>query len=117
MSKYVSIYQKFLNLSQAVDEITDFPKLTPDEKCLIQSLNNNWVKDKLITVVEAMNAVENRSTSTVFRNLKKIREKGYIYLEVDETDSRIKYIKPSEQTLSYFHKQGELILKTAKSFT
>jgi DNA-binding MarR family transcriptional regulator len=116
MSKYADVYQKFLNLSQAVDELTRFPVLTPDQKCLLRYLNNYWVKGEIITVVAAMNIVDNMSTSTVFRNLKKLRTIGYIQLEIDEIDNRVKYIRPTEQTLSYFTEHGKIFLKTAKAY-
>lgn len=115
MSKHAAIYQRFLNLTHAIDEITEFPQLTPDEKCLIRTLNNYWIRSEPITVVRAMTALETQSTSTVFRNLKKIRQKGYIQLMVDEMDNRVKYIEPTEQTIKYFHEHGKLLLKTIKN--
>lgn len=115
MSKYASIYQKFLNFAHAVDELTNFPALTPDEKCLIRTLNTFWVEDKNVTVVEAMNVVKGMSSSTAFRNLKKLRQKGYIALEIDEVDNRVKYIRPTKQIFLYFAEHGKLLLKTVQS--
>ena len=116
MSKYTSVYQKFLNLANAVEDLTKFPQLTPDEKCLLRHLNDYWIHEKDITVVTAMNVVSTMSTSTVFRYLKKMRLKGYIALEIDKIDNRVKHIRPTEQTLSYFAEQGKILLKTAKAY-
>ena len=117
MSKHANAYQIFLNLCHAIDELTGLPKLTPDEKFIIKIMNNYWVNNKPITVVQAMSAVGTQSTSTVFRNLKKIRQKGYIQLVVDDEDNRIKYIQPTEQVMKYFHEHGKLLIKTAKNFS
>lgn len=116
MSKHALAYQKFLNLANAIEGLTKFPQLTPDEKCLLRHLNDYWINNRDITVVNAMNIVDTMSTSTVFRYLKKIRQKGYVELEVDKVDNRIKYIRPTEQTISYFAEQGKILLKTAKAF-
>ena len=55
MSKYTSVYQKFLNLANAIEDLAKFPQLTPDEKCLLRHLNNYWINDKDITVVHENN--------------------------------------------------------------
>ncbi len=117
MKKYASVYQKFLNLAAAIEDLSKFPQLTPDEKCVIRHLNNYWFNNQDITVVIAMNVVKTMSTSTVFRNLKKIRDKGYLELEIDPADNRVKYIRPTAQTISYFAEHGKIFLETAKSNT
>jgi DNA-binding MarR family transcriptional regulator len=116
MDKNSGAYQKFLNLCNAIDALSDFPKLTPDEKCVIKILNSYWVKNEPITVVEAMTAVDTQSTSTVFRNLKKLRQKGYLQLAIDETDNRVKYVQPTNLTIKYFQEHGKALLKTAKAY-
>lgn len=115
MTKHAAVYQKFLNLIHAIDEMSDFPSLSPDEKCLLRSLNDFWINDEDITVVTAMSVVKSMSTSTVFRYLKKLRQKGYIELVIDEADNRVKYIRPTKQTISYFAEHGKLLLKTVKA--
>jgi len=116
MSKYDDAYKKFLNLCNAIDSLTEYPQLTPDEKCVIRILNSYWVKNEPITVVEAMSAVKTQSTSTVFRNLKKLREKGYLQLEIDEMDNRVKYVQATDLTIKYFQEHGKALIKTAKAY-
>lgn len=58
-----------------------------------------------------MNAVKNMSNATTFRYLKSLRQKGYVRLETDDKDNRIKYILPTEQLENYFIEQGKAILQ------
>ena len=117
MTKYANVYQTFLNLAYAIDGLTEFPALTPDEKCLIRYLNNFWIKNQDVKVVEVIHSLDNSSPATVFRNLKKLRAKGYVQLRVDENDNRIKHILPTKQTMSYFNALGKVIIKSAKLST
>lgn len=111
MSNFKQVYQKFLNLAIALEEMSDFPALEPVEHRLLALLNKYWLNKEPITVVSAMNMTSDISTSTIFRYLKKMRAKGYIQLVVDETDNRVKYITPTAQTESYFNKMGKLMIK------
>jgi DNA-binding MarR family transcriptional regulator len=114
MTKYANIYQRFLNLANALDQLTEFPQLSPDEKFLMLQLNNYWIKNQEVKVVEVIKSIKESSPATVFRNLKKLRLKGYVELRVDEEDNRVEYIKPTNLTISYFDAHGKIILKTAK---
>ena len=109
MTKYDEIYQRFLNLSRAIDQSSKFPSLTPDEKSILRCCNDYWIDGQNLTVVEAMNVVPTMSTSTVFRYLKKLRQKGFIELEIDESDNRVKYIRPTKLTKIYFSEHGKII--------
>jgi DNA-binding PadR family transcriptional regulator len=111
MSNFKQMYQKFLNLAIALEEMSDFPALEPVEQKLLALLNKYWSSKEPITVVCAMNMTPEISTSTIFRYLKKMRAKGYIQLVVDETDNRVKYITPTALTESYFNKMGKLMIK------
>ena len=114
MSNFKNVYQKFINLSMAVAKLSDFPMLEPIEERILNILSSYWSNKKQITVVEAMNMTEEISTSTAFRYLKKLRQKGYIELVVDEVDNRVKYVSATKQTDKYFAKLGQLITEAAK---
>ena len=113
MANFKQIYQKFLNLANAVEELSEFPALDPVEQKMLALLSNYWSGKQKITVVEAMHMTNDISTSTIFRYLKKLRQKGYIQLVVDELDNRIKYVSSTAQTDSYFNKMGKLMVKAA----
>jgi DNA-binding MarR family transcriptional regulator len=113
MVNFQHIYQRFLNLASAVEEQSDFPSLDPVEQKLLSHLSKYWFQKQKVTVVEAMNMTNDISTSTIFRYLKKLRQKGYIELVVDVLDNRIKYVSPTALTDSYFTKMGKLMVKAA----
>lgn len=115
MTKHANIYQIFLNLTHAVDELTEFPKLSPDESCLMRHLNKYWVNKQDVKVVEVINTVAHSSPATVFRNLKKLRQKGYIQLIVDSGDNRVKFVQPTSLTVSYFDSLGKLIIQSTQN--
>jgi hypothetical protein len=111
---FADIYQRFLNLANAIDDLNKFPKLSPDEKCLLRHLNNYWAINQKIKVVQIINLVKSSSPATVFRYLKLLRQKGYIELELDIDDNRIKYINPTELTIAYFSEHGKLLLQSTQ---
>ena len=113
MANFQQIYQKFLNLASAVEEMSEFPTLDPVEQKMLSLLSKYWAIKQKITVVEAMHMTNDISTSTVFRYLKKLRTKGYIELIVDELDNRVKYVSATPLTDSYFNKMGKLMIKAA----
>jgi len=115
MPKYNVIYQKFLSLAHAIDELTDFPTMTADEKCLIRHLNNAWYNKHDITVLQTVRKVNHLSQATVLRHLKNLKNKGYIEMVIDEMDNRIKYVRPTKQIHLYFAEHGKLMIASTKS--
>lgn len=113
MANFKQIYQKFLNLASAIEEMSEFPTLDPVEQKMLTLLSKYWSNKQKITVVEAMHMTHDISTSTVFRYLKKLRNKGYIELVVDDLDNRVKYVSATALTDSYFNKMGKLMMKAA----
>lgn len=111
MANFKQIYQRFLNLASAVEELSEFPALDPVEQKMLALLSKYWSGKQKITVVEAMHMTSDISTSTIFRYLKKLRQKGYIELVVDELDNRVKYVSSTPMTDSYFSNMGKLLLK------
>jgi DNA-binding MarR family transcriptional regulator len=102
-----SLYIKFLGLVKAVNELPQFPALDPAEERLLNYLALIWYSDKKLTVGEAIQASTETSPSTVHRRLKMLRKKGLIYLDVDQIDNRIKYIKHTDLTDLYFLHLGQ----------
>jgi len=102
-------YLKFLNLAQALRNMTSFPELDPVEERLLNYFASAWLSGKTTSVLESMHASPEISPSTVHRRLKTLRKKGYIRLDIDEVDTRVKYIVQTELTQQYFSKLGECI--------
>ena len=114
MSTFKDVYQKFINLAIATEHLSDLPLLDPIEKQLLALLSHSWSNDKKITVVETMNITNELSTSTIFRYLKKLRQKGYLELILDEVDNRVKYVSPTKQCDKYFSRLGKLMAEATQ---
>ncbi len=108
--KNSAIYLKFINLAQTLREKSSFTDLDPVEERLLNYFASTWHEGKLTTVIEAMNASAEISPSTVHRRLKTLRKKGYIALDIDEIDTRIKYIVQTELSKEYFAQLGEFLV-------
>ena len=114
MSGFKDVYQQFVNLTIAAEKLSDLPSLDAVEKRILNLLSVYWSNKQKVTVVEAMHMTNELSTSTIFRYLKRLRQKGYLELIVDEIDNRVKYVSSTKQTDSYFAKLGRLLTEAAK---
>jgi DNA-binding MarR family transcriptional regulator len=103
-------YLKFLNLVDAVRQLPSYPAMDSTEVRLLNSLAVVWHEGKKISVLEAMNMLADVSPSSV-RRLKTLRAKGFIKLQEDEFDNRIKYIVATPLAHKYFNKMNECLVK------
>lgn len=111
--EYSKIYQRFLNLCSAIDKMGTFPTLEPYERCLLNKINEYWLKKEPITVLQALDINQNLSRATTHKYLKSLHAKGYIDLKVDHQDNRFKYINPSPMTYNYFDTLGKSLIEVA----
>lgn len=107
--KASATYVRFLNLIQAVRELPTFPTVDPVEERLLHALAASWHKDQQVTVLEAMRLAVDVSPTTLHRRLKSLRSKGLLALKVDDVDTRIKYVVPTEKTTEYFAAFGNCL--------
>ena len=103
------MYLRFLNLINAIRKIPTFPSLDPVEERLLNQLAATWHAGKKISVLEAMGLSTEISATTAHRRLKTLIKKGMISLDVDQTDSRIKYVVPTALTTDYFTSIGQAL--------
>jgi DNA-binding MarR family transcriptional regulator len=108
-TEYSSIYLRFLNLIQAIQELPGFPQVDPVEERLLNALAASWHNERRVTVLEAMGLALNVSPTTLHRRLKSLRAKGLIGLQTDQADTRIKYVVPTEKTQAYFAALGRCL--------
>lgn len=110
-SKHSRAYLRFLSLVHAIREIPTFPAMDPVEERLLTMLAAVWHVEKKISVLQAMSLTDEISATTAHRRLKTLRKKGMIELDTDKTDSRIKYVVPTELTKHYFVTLGQALDK------
>ena len=108
-------YVKFLHLTQAVNDLPQFPSLDPMEERLLNYFASAWYLGKKMTVLQVMHTYAEISPSTVHRRLKTLRKKGLIDLDLDPIDNRIKYIVDTELTSHYFTHLGKCLAKAVEA--
>jgi DNA-binding MarR family transcriptional regulator len=106
-------YIKFLNLAKAIRELTQFPALNPMEEHLLNYFALAWQANTKLSVSKAMRSSSEMSPSTVHRHLKALRSKGFISLDMDEQDNRIKYISHTSLSIHYFSLLGQCLTDSA----
>lgn len=111
------VYLRFLNLMDAIRAMPAFPRLDPVEERVLNALATVWARGERISVLQAMDGVDDLSPSTVHRRLKTLRAKGMVTLNEDEVDSRTKYIVPTELGERYFAQLGRALDRALRGAT
>lgn len=111
--EYYKIYQRFLNLCSAIDELGKFPALQPYERSLLNKLNEYWLRKEPVTVLQVLDINNQHSRATTHKYLKNLHSKGYLVLAVDNNDNRFKQIRPTPMTYSYFNELGKSLVKAS----
>lgn len=113
MQKFVRIYERFINLYLATCEMTEFPKLSPIESRLLATLTAAWSKNEKVSVMNSTKLLKEISGITCFRHLKSLKTKGYLQYVADTSDSRIKFIEPTDLSKQYIYRIGKIIDEAA----
>jgi DNA-binding MarR family transcriptional regulator len=104
-------YLKFLNLLEAVKGLPTFPAIDAVEERLLNTFAVLWQAGAPVSVLQAMEMLDKTSPATVHRRLKTLRKKGFIALEMDKTDNRVKFIVSTPLTNQYFAKLEDCLAK------
>ena len=86
----------------------------PIEEQMLNLLGAMWYEGKKITVLEAMALLPDISATTLHRRLKTLRTKGFISMDMDEHDNRVKYVMPTPMATEYFSKLGKSLEEAAR---
>ena len=104
-------YLKFLNLMEAVKGLPTFPAIDAVEERLLNTFAVLWQHGVRVTVLQSMEMLQDASPATVHRRLKTLRKKGFIALDVDVTDNRVKYVVPTPLTNQYFAELEDCLIR------
>jgi DNA-binding MarR family transcriptional regulator len=88
----------------------------PIEEQMLNLLGAMWYEGKKITVLEAMALLPDISATTLHRRLKTLRTKGFISMDMDELDNRVKYVMPTSMATEYFAKLGKSLEEAASEY-
>ena len=103
------IYTRFVHLARVVRQLPGAPALDAVEERVLEALAAAWGQGQKVTVLQAMSMADDSSPTTVHRRLKSLRKKGFIGLHEDETDNRVKFIRPTAQADEYFARLGQCV--------
>lgn len=106
-------FVKFLGLVHAAALKGNAHDLGAAEITMLHTLAQNWVAGEPLTVLNAMHANDQSSSSSSHRSLKLLRKKGYISLAINDLDNRLKAVLPTPLAMQYFDVMGKCMAKAA----
>lgn len=92
---------RFLNVINALRQMSPLRGLTADESALLDELIVQWHCEREITVGSIMNGPKQESASTIHRRLVGLKEKGFVAFRASPSDKRVKYVVPTTIATSY----------------
>lgn len=92
---------RFLNVINALRQMSPLRGLTADESVLLDELIVQWHRGHEITVGSIMNVPRQGSGSTIHRRLVGLREKGLVSFRASPSDKRVKYVEPTKLATNY----------------
>ena len=108
-------YLRFLYLMRTVKQSMP-TSVDPVEEQMLNSLGALWYEGKKVTVLEAMALLPDISATTLHRRLKTLRTKGFISMDMDDVDNRVKYVVPTPMADEYFAKLSKSLDEAGKEF-
>lgn len=111
-------FVRLLNMLGAIRELSSFSELTADEELLLDDLVVRWHQSDSVTFSDIALDKERVSSSTLYRRLVALRDKGFISMRADEHDKRAKLLEPTPKARDYMKhlKNGlELLLRNEKT--
>lgn len=104
-------YIRLLNLLSAIRELSPLQDLTAEEEKLLGQLTIRWHETDQLTVGEMMGDADLVSSSTVYRRLLCLRDKGFIDLPTDIKDKRVRLVLPATLAKKYMKQLDQCVLK------
>ena len=102
---------KLLNLLSAIRELSPFEDLSADEEQLLGDLAVRWHLSGHVTVGDLMQSSGRVSSSTMYRRLLALRDKGFVDLPEDQNDRRSRFVVPTASAKKYIKKLDECVYK------
>ena len=104
---------RFLQLLKVIEETEMLEMLTPVEEQMIRVIAIANDRRQRLSVKDLMSMDTIASPATIHKNLKMMREKGWIFLK-DTEDARRKQLRLTPQAMSHFDRIGKAIKRSIK---
>lgn len=111
--KKSTTYMRFLQLLKVIEETEMLEMLTPVEEQMIKVIAIANDRRQRLSVKDLMSMDAIASPATIHKNLKMMREKGWIFLK-DTEDARRKQLCLTPQAMSHFDRIGKAIKRSIK---
>lgn len=92
---------RLLNLLEAIRGLSPFDTLDADEELLLNDLVIRWSKQDQVMVRDLLDDNRYPSSTTAYRRLMRLHDKGLVAFEVPANDRRKKYILPTAAARQY----------------
>lgn len=93
----------YLRLAQARQALrVSHPYLTPSMIAMLEELMFAHLQGSPLKITDAMHLADQGSPATVHRRLVQLRKRGYVQLVSPPTDTRVKYLIPTQLATDVF---------------
>ena len=92
---------RFLNVLNAIRDLAPYNKLSAEEEILLYELITRWQEQGTLAVSDVMNNAHRACSTTIYRRLVSLQKKGFVTLKNENSDKRVKYVKPAPTCISY----------------
>jgi hypothetical protein len=106
----VDLYLRFLWLVDGIKELPTGSLLSiPDAEELLTDIVRAWQQGEPYPIRKLVMREELGHFNTVRKRVQQLEDAGFVTLQSEASDSRVKLVVPTEQTLRYFAECGALI--------
>jgi Fe2+ or Zn2+ uptake regulation protein len=104
MSSVPPSHVRFLNVLNAIRQLSPAGSLTADEQVMLDLLILQWHEGGRIALSDLMQNNSAGSQSTIYRRLLSLNEKGFVRFGTSPRDKRIRFVEPTD--LARHHMQA-----------
>lgn len=108
-SPLAEAYLRFLQLTQAVQQLPDGAVMDANETALLDAVMLRWYENRPMTVREAISLEQLGSPATLHKRITRLRAKEMLTTFNQEGDRRAKFLVPTARTIEYFNRLGRSI--------
>lgn len=96
MSSLPPSHVRFLNVLNAIRQLSPARALSADEQTLLDLLIVQWHENGRIALSDLMQRNIGGSQSTTYRRLLALNEKGFVRFGNSATDKRVRFVEPTD---------------------
>ncbi|MFM7029313.1 MAG: hypothetical protein ACKOXK_11655 [Chakrabartia sp.] len=107
MSSLPPSHVRFLNVLNAIRQLSPAGTLNADEQVLLDLLIVQWHENERIALSDLMHGNLGGSQSTTYRRLLALNEKGFVRFGTSPTDKRVRFVEPTDLARKHMRAMDE----------